>query len=96
MDRFDLFASEPRNDLLNDRSWNEAYCLAETGKQYAVYFPDGGEVELDVSGANGMLQVRWVDIARSRWQEPQAVGGSETLEFKTPDKGHWAALVLAR
>jgi hypothetical protein len=96
MDRFDLFAGEPRNDLLSERSSNEAYCLAKPGKQYAVYFPEGGEVKMDVSGANGMLQVRWLNIARGRWQEPDAVDGGEILELKTPDDGHWAALVLAR
>jgi hypothetical protein len=88
--------TKPRNDLLSERSENEAYCLAEPGRQYAVYFPDGGEVKLDVSEAKGTLQVRWLDIDRSRWQEPQTVTGGGTLELKTPGKGHRAVLVLAR
>ncbi len=91
-----VFACEPRNDLLSERSPNEAYCLAETGKQYAVYFPDGGSVKLDVSEAKGNLQVRWLDINRSAWREPQVVDGGGTLELETPSKGHWAVLVLAR
>jgi len=53
-------------------------------------------VRLDVSAAQGLLQVRWLDIDRSKWQQPQAVDGGRTLELKTPGKGHWAALVLAR
>jgi len=55
-----------------------------------VYFPDGGAVKLDVSEARGNLQVRWLDIARSTWQEPQTVDGGGTLELRTPGKGHWA------
>jgi hypothetical protein len=74
---------------------NEAYCLAETGKQYAVYFPNGGQVKLDLSAAMGTLQLRWLDIARNAWQEPRTVDGGGTLELNTPGKGHWAALVLA-
>jgi pimeloyl-ACP methyl ester carboxylesterase len=42
-DAMNVFVCEPRNDLLGDRSPNEAYCLAEPGRQYAVYFPDGGQ-----------------------------------------------------
>jgi len=91
-----VFACEPRNDLLSDRQPNEAYCLAEPGKQYAVYFPDGGLVKLDVSTAKGTLQVRWLDISRNAWQQPQSVTGGGTLELKTPGTGHWAVLVLAR
>ncbi len=59
-----VFACASRNDLLSERSSNEAYCLAEPGKQYAVYFPDGGAVKLDVSKAKGPLQVRWLDVNR--------------------------------
>jgi hypothetical protein len=91
-----VFACEPRNDLLSDRSPNPAYCLAEPGRQYAVYFPNGGEVKLDVSAAREPLQVRWLDIDRGAWQEPQTVDGGGTLELKTPGEGHWAVVVQAR
>ncbi len=89
-----LFVCEPRNDLLSDRSQNEAYCTAEPGKQYAVYFPDSGTVKLDVSAAQGTLRVRWLDIARSAWQTPQSVASGGVLELRTPGRGHWAALVV--
>jgi hypothetical protein len=95
-DTMNVFVCEPRNDLLSERSLNEAYCLAEPGRQYAVYFPDGGQVKLDVSAAQRPLQVRWLDISRSAWQAVQTVGSAGTLELKTPGKGHWAVLVLAR
>jgi hypothetical protein len=91
-----VFACEPRNDLLSERSPNEAYSLAEPGGQYAVYFPDGGEVRLDVSEAKGPLQVRWLDISRNAWQEPRSADGGGTLKLKTPGEGHWAVFVLAR
>ena len=88
--------TKPRNDLLSDRSANEAYCLAEPGRQYALYFPDGGEVKLDVSAVPGSLEVRWLDINRSRWQEPETVPGGGTLESQAPAKGHWGVVILPR
>jgi hypothetical protein len=80
--------------LLSERSSNEAYCFAEMGNQYAVYFPNGGRVKLDLSAAKGTLQLRWLDIDRNTWQEAQTVRGGGTLELNTPGKGHWAALIL--
>ena len=91
-----VFACEPRTDLLSELLPNEAYCLAEAGRQYAVYFPDGGAVKLDVSKAQGPLQVRWLDVSRSAWQDSRTVEGGGILALKTPGTGHWAVLVLAR
>lgn len=95
-DAMNVFVCTPRNDLLGERSSNEAFCLAELGRQYAVYFPDGGQVRLDISAAKQSLQVRWLDISRSTWQEPQTVDGGGTWELRTPGQGHWAALAMAR
>jgi len=92
-----LFMCTPRNDLLSDREPNQAYCLAKPGEQYAVYFPDGGAVKVDVSAAvQGELQVRWLEIARSAWHELQIVSGGRALQLTTPSKSQWAALVLTR
>ena len=95
-DAMEVYSTSPRNDLLSDRHENEAYCLAEPAAQYAVYFPDGGQVKLDVSVATGPLQVRWLDIERSTWRELKTLTGGEILELKTPSKGHWAVLILAQ
>ncbi len=89
----DIFTCEPRNDLLGERQEDEAYCLARPGREYAVYFPDGGQVKLDVSAAQGAWQVRWLDIDRSAWQGSRIVGGGGSLDLQAPGKGHWAALI---
>ncbi len=89
----DVFVCEPRNDLLGDRESNEAYCLAKPGKRYAVYFPDGGDVTLDLSDAQGELQVRWRDIENSGWRETERVPAAGTLELKAPGPGHQAVLI---
>ena len=96
-DAFPLVNTEPRKDLLEDREPNEAYCLAQPGEAYAVYFPNGGQVALDVSAAQGRpLDVRWLDISHSEWREPRNIDAAETLELTAPSEDHWAVLVLVR
>jgi hypothetical protein len=90
----DIFACAPHNDLLGDREPNEAYCIAHPGSEYAVYFPDGGEVTLDIGGLEKPVTCRWLEIMRSAWNEPIRVEtGSPLLKLQCPSQGHWAVLV---
>ncbi len=96
---FDLFSGEPHTDLLSRRSRNEAYCTAQPGVAYAVFFPDGGDVDLDVSQAAGhAVTLRWLQIRESRWaDEPRTThlaNGDRSLRLQTPtEEGYWAALI---
>jgi len=92
-DKMDVFTCRPHNDLLAERQENEAYCLANPGKEYAVYFTDGGQVGLDVGAMARPVTVRWLDIMKCRWLDPQAVAGERTLRLTCPEKGYWAVLV---
>lgn len=87
----------PANELLGDREPNEAYCRALPGREYAVFFPDGGEVTLDVSAAGtAAMGVRWLDIAAGRWQDAQAASPADgRLPLRAPGRGYWAVLVQA-
>jgi hypothetical protein len=95
-DSMHVFTCEPRSDLLSQREENEAYCFAEAGKQYAVYFPDGGEVKMDVSDVKGELMIKWLNIAKSEWSEEEKIASGDSLTLKAPGEGHWAALVQAQ
>ncbi|MBM4083536.1 MAG: hypothetical protein FJ272_02005 [Planctomycetes bacterium] len=44
----------PRNDLASTQ-----YCLADPGKEYLVYLPEGGEVTVDLTAASRTLAVEW-------------------------------------
>ncbi len=95
----DVFACEPRNDLLSQRSWNEAYAFANPGAEYAVFFTDGGDVYLDVSAmGERALVVNWLGLAASRWLPiERAPDGVSKLRLATPrDDGYWVALVKPR
>src|SRR4051812_21627222 len=53
--RMDLAASRPAPELAST-----GCCLAVPGREYLAYLPEGGWVELDLTGARGKLAVEWV------------------------------------
>ncbi len=90
---FGLFQSFPDNQLLLDRESNEAYCLANPGKEYAVYFPESGDVHLDITGFKGTVKIRWYNIDEGRWERSSLVKNNDPLLLKTPGNGQWAAII---
>ena len=92
-----IFQCGPHRDLLSNNSWNEAYCIAKPGTEYAVFFCDGGDIQLDVEAVKRgqSLTIRWLDIRRSQWRDPQSIAsGKHTIRLATPmEEGYWAALV---
>lgn len=91
-DRLGIFDVSPNNELLSDRGENEAFCTAQPGEKYAVFFPDGGEVRVRLAGEE-RVTVEWLDASRSRWHPPVEVRPGQFLSLKTPASGYWAALV---
>jgi len=92
-DKMDVFSCGPGNDLLSDRKPNEAYCLANPGREYAVYFPDGAEVTLDIGALKRAAAVRWLDIMKSKWSEARRIEGKSELTLRCPSRGYWAVLI---
>jgi hypothetical protein len=92
-DRIDIFTCAPHNDLLSDRESNEAYCLANPGTEYAVYFPDGGEVTLDIGSLERPAELTWLNILTSRWSDAQPITERKNLKVTCPTRDYWAALV---
>jgi hypothetical protein len=98
-DEFEVFDAVPANHLLGSRESNEAYCLARPGSRYAVYFPDGGEVTLDLGDDEGQWTVRWLDIMGNRWHDAISfdaisVETGSTVNLKTPGSGQWNVVLL--
>jgi hypothetical protein len=93
-DQMDVFSAEPSNHLLSNREENEAYAFAEPGYQYAVYFPSGGSVRLDLSDGSGPFSLRWLDIMNSEWHNEIMIDETALLELTAPAEGPWAVLIL--
>lgn len=81
---FDIFASEPRTDLILDRQSDEAYCLAKPGEFYALYFPRGGKVRLRLNGEKAVT-VSWFDPVTCKFSDPkrETTTGFVTLENRS-------------
>jgi len=92
-DKMDIFTCAPHNNLLSDSKPNEAYCLAKPGKEYAVYFSNGGQVTLDIGALKKPATIRWLEIMKSRWLDAQRVEGKSKLTLRCPSRGYWAVLV---
>ena len=93
LDRLEVFRCEPHNDLLVDRPENGAYCTAEPGRQYAVYFPQGQPVGLDVGATGRLWRVQWLDVDGSLWAGGAEPVGGGTLRLEPPHDGQWVALL---
>ncbi len=90
-DAFDVFRCAPRLDLLSERADGEAYCLADPGRVYALYFPAGGEVVLRTRG--GPFTLRWFDVKTASFGRPEPVGAGD-VRLRTPDASQvWLALL---
>ena len=90
-DKMDFFNGAPHNTLLLSREPGEAYCRAIPGKEYAVYFPERGSVEIDLSGMRAP-RIEWLNLLNSRWMEPKTLE-SGLVMIETPDDDHWVALI---
>ncbi len=91
-----LWSVDPANELLSEREDNEAYLAADPGKSYAVYFPDGGEVQLDVTDVNGKLKVRWINIGTGEWGNSLDVSGGNKINLLAPGKGNWVVTIVVQ
>ncbi len=90
--KFDIFTAEPNNNLLSNRQENEAYCAATPGEQYAIYFPNGGLVHLDLENSAEDYRMQWLNILKSEWTEQTEVPGGQSIEVTSPGEGQWVAV----
>ena len=91
-----LWDVEPANELLSERSENEAYLAAQSGVAYALYFTNGGSVGLDLRQAEGRFTVRWINIQNGEWDRQEALDGGKTTTLRAPGEGPWVAAITKK
>ena len=94
----------PHMELLSDRESNEAYLAAKPGEQYALYFPNGGSVKLDLTDEAGPFEITWISVAMGLITETAADRGYRPMEktieggglgsLSAPYKGGWVAAIV--
>ncbi|MDR9366386.1 MAG: hypothetical protein RI575_13690 [Balneolaceae bacterium] len=95
LDEFNIFSAEPDSEhkQLSNRGEDEAYLTRIQGNQYAVFFTNGGDVNVNLPEADGSWQVRWLDISKSNWTENQSLNRRNSIHLKAPGDGHWVAVI---
>lgn len=94
--RIPLWSVEASPDLLNDRAENEAYLAANPGTAYALYFPDGGEVTLDLRDTQGAFQILWINIDSGKWDVTSDLQAGRVVDISCPGKGNFAAAIVRK
>ena len=96
-----LWLIDPSNELLSNRIENEAYLAVDANYQsYVLYFPAGGEVEVDVSDVNVSdvnvsLVAHWIDVDSGEWGPTQNFDIEDRITVVAPGQGNWAAAIMA-
>ncbi len=91
-----LWSVEPANELLSDRDKNEAYLAADPGRSYVLYFPTGGEVQVDMSIAKESLIAHWIDIDSGEMGPTQNFRGGDKISVAAPGRKNWAVAIIVR
>lgn len=91
----DIFSCAPHPELLHMDADNTAYCLAQPGAQYAVYFTEGGAAELDMSACGNGVAVRWFAVDQGCWIGRRQRRRGASVSLRAPGPGQWVAVLHA-
>ena len=87
--RMALTEMVPKNDLASS-----GYCLANPGKEYLVFLPNGESVTVDLSAVSGSVSTEWFNPQTGETQPgPQSAGG-EKRAYSSPFGKQDTALYL--
>ena len=81
----------PLNDLASTQ-----YCLANPGKEYLIYLPDGNKVTVDLSGEPGPFVVEWFNTRTGIITDGGVSAGDGKVEFTTPFDGDAVLYLLLK
>lgn len=87
---------EPRLDLLTERDEDEAYVRAKPGESYALYFPKGGEVKLDLTREPGTLSGQWIAVSSGTWGDTVTLLGGQIITIVAPGQGEWTLAITLK
>lgn len=78
-ERIDLAAMTPHNALASTQ-----YCLADSGSEYLVYVPAGGDVNLDLTETAARFAIEWLNCTTGESQAAAVIEGGKQCEFRSP------------
>jgi hypothetical protein len=84
---FEWWKANPHDELVN----NGNYCLADPGRIYAVYLPNGGNVTVQLQ--SGRYRVFWFSAVTGEIIDLPPADGPEWTSPDSPDRHDWALLL---
>jgi len=81
-ERMNLAAMVPHDELAST-----TFCLADPGREYLVYLPQGGEVTVDLRAASGMLNTEWLHPVEGAIFQAKPIAGGDRRTVKAPFPG---------
>ncbi len=81
-DRIPLAFMTPHGELASS-----GFCLADPGKEYIVYLPEGGEVTVDLTPASGQIIAEWVHPVDGKTVPGEETFGGAKRTLRTPFSG---------
>ena len=85
----DFWKMSPHNEVVAGNK--ETYCLAEPGKQYLIYLPEGGDVSLMLP--EGYYHSSWFNPYNALTLKTQRLTGGSTLKIKAPNNNDWVLII---
>jgi len=81
---------QPGNALLSSGS---AYILAQAGEVYTAYLPNGGQIELDLTGISNYFEAEWFNPRDGSRSSLGIVQGGSNHGFSAPSGDDWVLLL---
>jgi len=79
IDEVRFWEMHPNNDVVNN-----GFALVNIGKEYVVYLPNGGSVDLDLTSTSGPFNVEWYHPQSGEYSEPTSVEAGSIITFTPP------------
>jgi hypothetical protein len=92
-DEMDFFNGNPLDHVIVDKEPNEAYCRGIEGKEYLLYFPAGGQIDLKITLPGNQGIIRWMSVDQGEWLSEAEIESNIEIRLTAPSGGNWLALI---
>ena len=80
--RMNLAAMVPHDELASTK-----YCLADPGREYLLYLPEGGDTVVDLSMGSGPFRIEWLHPADNTFTSAHSIMGGAKRSVRAPFSG---------
>ena len=93
MESVPFWDMEPAADVVKNGT---AFCLANPGREYLIYLPEGKQVTVNLSGPAASFDVEWFNPATGETRKAKSVVGGGSVRLVSPLLSKDAVLYLKR